>query len=247
MRRETSTLLKLRDERYTSSVLQKNERAADTQVAVSEQAFDSAGISEPSLLYYVSKRAVDIVLALLGLLVLLPVFLVIALCIKLDDRGSIMHFREIVGQDGKHFFALKFRTMIPNADDYLLQHPELRQQYLQNMKLRDDPRITRVGGVLRRASLDELPQLVNVLIGQMSLVGPRIIHPSELPRFGEFAQKRLSVKPGITGLWQISGRQHISYSDRVRLDMTYIKTCSCIGDLVILLKTVKVLFVHTGV
>lgn len=259
MKRETSTLLKLRDERYTPSLSQESERVVDIQVAISEQAFDSAespksaegiksaGISEPSLFYYFSKRGLDIILALLGLLVLLPVFLVIAVCIKLDDRGSILHFREIVGQHGKHFFALKFRTMIPNADNYLLEHPELRQQYLQNMKLRNDPRITRVGRAIRKASLDELPQLVNVLMGQMTLVGPRIIHPSELPRFGDFAQRRLSVKPGITGLWQISGRQHISYSERVRLDMSYIKNRSCTGDLIILIKTVKVLFVHTGV
>ena len=253
MKHETLTLLKLKNERSTSSLLQENERTVDIRVAASELVSDSAGsagsvgISEPSLFYYFSKRVLDIILALLGLLVLLPVFLAIALCIKLDDRGSILHFREIVGQHGKHFFALKFRTMIPDADDYLLQHSELRQQYLQNMKLKYDPRITRIGRVIRKASLDELPQLVNVLIGQMSLVGPRIIHPSELPRFGEFASKRLSVKPGITGLWQISGRQYISYGERVRLDMSYIKNRSCIGDLIILLKTVKVLFVHTGV
>jgi lipopolysaccharide/colanic/teichoic acid biosynthesis glycosyltransferase len=250
VRRETLTFLKLRDERSASPLLQEKERAAEIQVALSEQAFaraDSVSISEPSLFYYLSKRVLDISLALVGILVLLPVFLVIAVCIKLDDKGSILHFREIVGQHGKHFFALKFRTMIPDADNYLLQHPELRQHYLHNMKLMDDPRITRVGRAIRKASLDELPQLVNVLIGQMSLVGPRIIHPSELPRFGEFAQQRLSVKPGITGLWQISSRQHISYSERVRLDMAYIKTRSCSGDLIILLKTMKVLFVHTGV
>jgi len=114
------------------------------------------------------------------------------------------------------------------------------------VKLMNDPRITRAGKFIRRASLDEFPQLFNVLVGQMSLIGPRIIHPSELPRFGEFAQKRLSIKPGITGLWQISGRQHISYDERVLLDMKYIDTRSCINDILILLKTLKVLFIHTG-
>src|SRR5881227_2068042 len=114
------------------------------------------------------------------------------------------------------------------------------------MKLVCDPRVTRVGKFLRKTSLDELPQLFNVLVGQVSLVGPRIIHPSELPRFGQYAQKRLSVKPGITGLWQISGRQHISYDERVQLDMQYIDSRSLIGDLTILIKTLKVFIVHTG-
>ena len=136
--------------------------------------------------------------------------------------------------------------MIHDADTYLAKHPELMQKFQQNMKLVCDPRVTRVGRFLRKTSLDELPQLFNVLVGQMSLVGPRIIHPSELPRFGKFASKRLSVKPGITGLWQISGRQHISYEERVLLDMRYIDTRSFIVDFTILVKTMKVFIVHTG-
>src|SRR5215471_20236996 len=150
-------------------------------------------IHHPSLLYFASKRCIDITLALFGIIVLMPVFLIIALCIKLDDGGSILHFREIIGKSGRRFFALKFRTMIPNADTYLTKHPELLQKFQQNMKLEHDPRITRMGKFLRKTSLDELPQLFNVLVGQMSLVGPRIIHPSELSRYGPWAQKRLSV------------------------------------------------------
>jgi len=176
----------------------------------------------------------------------MPVFLIIALCVKLDDGGSILHFREIIGKSGRRFFALKFRTMIPNADTYLTKHPELLQKFQQNMKLEHDPRITRMGKFLRKTSLDELPQLFNVLVGQMSLVGPRMIHPSELPRYREYALKRLSVKPGITGLWQISGRQHISYDERVQLDMRYIDNRSFFMDLAILVKTLKVFIVHTG-
>ena len=133
-----------------------------------------------------------------------------------------------------------------DADDYLAKRPELMRKYQQNMKLERDPRVTRVGRFLRKTSLDELPQLLNVLVGQMSLVGPRIIHPSELPRYGECAQKRLSVSPGITGLWQISGRQHISYDERVLLDMRYIDNRSLLVDLTIILKTLKVFIVHTG-
>lgn len=199
-----------------------------------------------SRFYTFSKLLLDIVLSLIGMLLLLPVFAIIALCIKLDDGGPVLHFREVVGKHGRHFYALKFRTMIPNADTYLAEHPELMQQFSKNMKLENDPRVTRVGRFLRKTSLDELPQLYNVLIGQMSLVGPRIIHPSELHRFGPYALKRLSVRPGITGLWQISGRQHISYQERVQLDMHYLDTRSIIVDLVILVKTLKVFIVHTG-
>ena len=198
------------------------------------------------LVYSASKRALDILLSLFGLLALAPVFLVIAVCIKLDDKGPVLHFREVLGRGGRRFYALKFRTMVQDADTYLTKHPHLMSEYLKNMKLREDPRVTRTGKFLRKTSLDELPQLVNVLIGQMSLVGPRIIHPSELPRYGEHAQKRLSVKPGITGLWQISSRQHVSYKERVALDMKYIDDRALMLDLAILVKTLKVFVVHTG-
>jgi exopolysaccharide production protein ExoY len=207
----------------------------------------STGIlREPSVIYHASKRFIDISLSLLGILALIPVFFIIAVCIKFDDGGSVLHFREIIGRHGRRFYALKFRTMRPDADEYLAKHPELMRKYQQNMKLERDPRITKIGRFLRKTSLDELPQLFNVLVGQMSLVGPRIIHPSELPRYREWAQKRLAVRPGITGLWQISGRQHISYDERVLLDMRYIDNRSFIVDFTILLKTLKVFIVHTG-
>lgn len=203
-------------------------------------------VCKPSVFYYVSKRLIDITLALFGIVVLIPVLLAIAIFVKLNDGGNVFHFREIIGLRGRRFYALKFRTMIPDADVYLAKHPELMQKYQQHMKLEHDPRITRAGRFLRKTSLDELPQLFNVLVGQMSLVGPRMIHPSELPRYGQWAQKRLSVKPGITGLWQISGRQHISYEERVHFDMQYIDKRSLILDFIILLKTLKVFIVHTG-
>jgi exopolysaccharide production protein ExoY len=203
-------------------------------------------VAEPPLIYFILKRCIDIIIALVSIILLLPVFCVIAFCIKIDDHGPVLHFREIVGSHGKHFWALKFRTMIINADTYLQQHPHLMNSYLQNMKLERDPRITRVGSFLRKTSIDELPQLFNVLFGQMSLVGPRIIHPSELSRYGVSAQKRLSVKPGLTGLWQISGRQHVSYEDRIVLDMYYIDHRSLLFDLLILVRTLKVFIIHTG-
>jgi exopolysaccharide production protein ExoY len=238
MRQITGTLTKDIEEDLTSHTM------GNSTFSISTLSGDAA--LEPSVVYYILKRLIDIVLATFGILVLVPVYFVIAICIKLDDGGDVLHFREIIGQHGRRFYALKFRTMIRDADTYLEKYPELKREYLQNMKLMDDPRITRVGRFLRKTSLDELPQLFNVLVGQMTLVGPRIIHPSELPRYGHYAQKRLSVKPGITGLWQISGRQHISYDERVLFDMQYIANRSCILDLVILMKTLKVLIVHTG-
>jgi lipopolysaccharide/colanic/teichoic acid biosynthesis glycosyltransferase len=228
---------------------QKEELLApqSTKLLLNDSIITTRIVREPSSLYHFTKRCIDIVLSAFGILALLPVFLIIAISIKLDDGGDIFHLREIVGQHGRRFYALKFRTMIPNADEYLAKHPELMRKYQQNMKLLNDPRVTRVGKFLRRTSLDELPQLFNVLIGQMSLVGPRIIHPSELPRYREWGPKRLSVKPGITGLWQVSRRQHICYEERILLDMQYIDNRSFITDIAILLKTLKVFIIHTGI
>jgi exopolysaccharide production protein ExoY len=223
-------------------------KMASVQVKEHERVQDAGTlvIVASPLTYLVAKRCVDVLIALVCIVLLLPIFCLIALCIKIDDHGPVFHFREIVGSHGKRFWALKFRTMITNADVYLQQHPQLMNNYLQNMKLEQDPRITRVGRLLRRTSLDELPQLFNILIGQMSLVGPRIIHPSELSRYGVYARKRLSVKPGLTGLWQISGRQHVSYEERIVLDMYYIDHRSMLFDLVIMVKTLRVFIIHTG-
>ncbi len=201
---------------------------------------------ESSTFFRFFKRLMDIAFSLLGIIALVPVFIVIAIRIKLDDGGDIFHLREIAGLHNRRFHALKFRTMIPDADAYLANHPDLLQEYKQNMKLVYDPRVTRIGAFLRRTSLDELPQLFNVLIGQMTLVGPRMIHPTELPRYGKYAQKRLSVKPGITGLWQLYGRSHDSLETRIALDMEYIDTRSIRYDFLILLKTLKVFVIQTG-
>ncbi len=201
----------------------------------------------PSLLYYALKRLIDIILAVVGVVVLIPVFLVIAICIKLDDGGDILYFREMIGLRGRNFTILKFRTMIRNADAYLEQHPELKLEYEKNMKLGDDPRVTRLGRFLRRTYLDELPQLFNVLAGHMSLVGPRSLPARELTLYGEYAQKRLTVKPGVTGSWQVSENRYSSYARRILLDMQYIDNRSFFLDLIILLKTLKVLIVQAGV
>lgn len=246
-------------EQPTETMSQREEMGRDTRfvgtavITVSEvekvsrvEPVEEVSYRESSLAGRISKRCIDIVLSLVCILVFIPVLLVVALSIKLDDGGSLLYFREIVGLQGRRFKALKFRTMIPDADAFLEEHPDLLQEYRQNMKLEHDPRITRIGGFLRRTSLDELPQLFNVLAGHMSLVGPRMIHPSELPRYQELAQKRLSVKPGVTGLWQLFGRQHDSLETRITLDMQYIDTHNMLLDFLILLKTVKVFVVQTG-
>lgn len=210
-------------------------------------ALDADASYEPSQLYFISKRLLDITLSLIGIVILMPIFLIIALCIKLSDGGRILYHREMIGLRGRHFRMLKFRTMIPNADTYLEERTDLIQKFQQNMKLENDPRVTRIGRFLRKTYLDELPQLFNVVVGHMSLVGPRAIHQRELPLYGEHAEKRHSVKPGLTGLWQISQDRHRCYEDRIPLDMQYIYTCSFMLDLLILLKTLKVLIAGSGI
>lgn len=196
--------------------------------------------------YEIAKRALDILGSGVGLALLAPLFAVIALCIKLEDHGPIIHRRQVVGCGGASVAAYKFRTMIPNADEYLHGRPELLAEYAANVKLRRDPRITRVGALLRRTSMDELPQLLNVLRGEMSLVGPRMIHPSEEPRYGVLAPTRRRVRPGITGLWQVSGRQELSYVQRISLDRYYLSRRSFWFDLRILIATVGVLLRRDG-
>lgn len=185
-------------------------------------------------------------LAALALLVLLPLLALVALAVALTSRGPIIHRRRVLGQHGRQFDAFKFRTMVPDADAVLHADPELLKQFRQTHKLQHDPRVTPVGRLLRRTSLDELPQLVNVLCGDMWLVGPRMIAPEELERFGPFGQRRLAVKPGLTGLWQVSGRQTTSYERRVELDMEYIERWSLRLELSILLRTVSAVATGRG-
>lgn len=185
-------------------------------------------------------------LALAALVVLSPLLLLVALLVKVSSPGPVIYRRRVVGQYGKLFDAFKFRTMVVDADAWLERSSELQARFCVNHKLPDDPRVTPLGRLLRRYSLDELPQLVNVVRGEMWLVGPRMISPDELEKYGPFAPKLLSVKPGLTGLWQVSGRQTTSYAERVRLDMEYIDNWSVATDLRILLRTLGVVIRATG-
>lgn len=183
------------------------------------------------------KAALDYLGAIVGLILLAPVFGVIAVLVRLDSPGPAIYRRRVVGLGGKEFDAYKFRTMIADADAYLEAHPALKEEWEQTGKLRHDPRVTRVGRFLRRYSLDELPQLFNVLRGEMSLVGPRMITPEERRHFGKWQHNLLTVRPGLTGLWQISGRADLSYEERVRLDMNYIRNYTIWLDLKVLFNT----------
>lgn len=183
------------------------------------------------------KNALERPLALAGLCVVSPLLLVLAACVRVSGRGPVIHRRRVVGQYGVEFDAFKFRTMVEDADQILAQDTALRSAFVVNHKLADDPRVTPIGRFLRRYSLDELPQLWNVVRGEMWLIGPRMVTKEELARYGAEVPTLLSMKPGITGLWQVSGRQTTSYERRVQLDIQYVNEWRFGSDLQILLRT----------
>lgn len=185
-----------------------------------------------------AKTILEYTVALAALAVLAPLLLIIAALIKLDSPGPILYRRRVLGVSGRAFDAFKFRTMHVNGNELLKNNPQLVEELRTNHKLKDDPRITRVGQWLRRYSLDELPQLFNVIMGQMGLVGPRMITAEEAEKYGRHRLNLLTVKPGITGLWQVSGRSDLSYDERVHLDMYYVRNYSVWIDL-------QILFVQT--
>jgi len=190
------------------------------------------------------KRAGDVIFSLAVLSLGSPVFLALGLLVKLTSRGPVFYVQQRVGRDYRSFGCIKFRTMRRDADKILSallsSSPDLEEEFRNDFKLRNDPRITRLGKFLRRSSLDELPQFLNVLRGEMSVVGPRPIVRKELPRYGERMEEVLAVRPGLTGLWQVSGRNNLSYEERVDLDVRYARHRSVLMDLKIILKTVMV-------
>lgn len=192
------------------------------------------------------KAVLDYAITIPGLLVISPLFIFLYIAVKLDSPGPVIYRRRVMGVNGEQFDAFKFRTMYINGNEILDQHPELKAELEQNHKLKDDPRITKIGNFLRKTSLDELPQLINVLKRDMSLVGPRIIAPEEMKKYNKWDINLLTVHPGITGLWQVSGRSDLSYKERVNLDMYYIRNWSIWLDLQILFQTIPVVFRGTG-
>jgi exopolysaccharide biosynthesis polyprenyl glycosylphosphotransferase len=191
------------------------------------------------------KRTVDVVLSLLGLIFLFPFFLLLALIIRLDSPGPVLFTQIRVGKGERLFACYKFRSMYRGADEEKEELMDRNEAKGVFFKIRDDPRITKAGRFLRRLSLDELPQLFNVLMGHMSIVGPRPAPPSEVQRYQPWHKRRLEVAPGITGLWQVSGRSELSFDEMVLLDLYYIENWSPLLDLQIMLRTApKVILGH---
>lgn len=193
--------------------------------------------------YLLSKRFVDIVASILGLLILSPVFLIVGILIKIEDgNGPILFKQERVGKDGKKFFMYKFRSMVANAEELKLTLLSKNEAEGPVFKIKDDPRITRIGKFIRKTSIDELPQLVNVFKGEMSLVGPRPPLPQEVDQYSNYEKQRLIVTPGLTCYWQVGGRSSIGFAEWIELDLKYIEERSLILDFKLILKTVLVLF-----
>ncbi|WP_245864651.1 sugar transferase [Terribacillus aidingensis] len=193
--------------------------------------------------YLYLKRLIDIVFSLIGLILLLPVFLVLAIIIKLEDKkGTVFFSQERVGKDGKIFRMYKFRSMVSNAEELLDNLLKNNEASGPMFKMKEDPRITNIGKIIRKTSLDELPQLFNVLKGDMSLVGPRPALPREVEQYSFYHNNRLIVLPGLTCIWQVSGRSNIGFEEQVELDIEYIKKQSILFDLKLIVRTVFVLF-----
>ena len=196
--------------------------------------------TEKSLGYFTIKRVIDIVGASVGIILLSPAFLVTALAIKIDTKGPIFYVQDRVGKNGKLFRMFKFRSMIVNAEDLLENLRGQNEMSGPMFKINDDPRITRLGRFIRKTSIDELPQIYNVLRGEMALVGPRPNLPDEVAKFSEYQRKKIRVKPGLTCYWQVMGRSSIGFEDWMGMDIKYIEDRNTVVDLMLILKTFKV-------
>lgn len=185
------------------------------------------------------KRILDIVLSVIGLIILSPLFLAIAILIKIDSKGSVFFKHKRIGKNGKEMYIYKFRTMVENAEDLIKQFtPEQQEEYKSNFKLENDPRITKIGKFLRKTSLDELPQLLNIIKGDLSIIGPRPVITAELEKYGMNKNKFLSVTPGLTGYWAANGRSTTTYEQRMEMELYYVDNISFKLDVKIFFKTI---------
>lgn len=187
------------------------------------------------------KRGIDIFLSVIGLILLSPIFCFIAIAIKLDSKGSVFYKHKRIGKDGEIIYLYKFRSMYTDSKErleMLLKNPDIRKEWEENFKLKDDPRITKIGKFLRKTSLDELPQLLNILKGEMSIIGPRPVIDEELEKYRQNKSKFLSVTPGLTGYWACNGRSATTYEDRIAMELYYIDNISARIDIKIFFKTI---------
>ncbi|MFT8633600.1 MAG: sugar transferase [Liquorilactobacillus ghanensis] len=197
-------------------------------------------------IYHALKRFEDVILSAGGLIFLSPLLIGVAIAIKIDDKGPVFYRQERVGHRGKHFMMFKFRSMCVDAEEKLKELQKYNEVEGAMFKIKQDPRVTRIGRFIRRYSIDELPQLFNVLTGDMSLVGPRPPLPRELKEYTEYDKQRLYVIPGCTGLWQVSGRNDVGFHEMVELDLKYIRKSGFLYDLGIMLKTIKIMVFPNG-
>ena len=196
--------------------------------------------------YVITKRALDVVVSGISLILLAPAFAIISLCVAATGGFPVLYRQPRVGRGGKTIHVLKFRTMVRDAESMLESDSDLRRAYERNFKLKDDPRVTRLGKFLRKTSLDELPQLLNVFLGDMSLVGPRPIIAKELPRYGEASAKYLAMTPGCAGIWQCSGRNEVEYERRVEMDVDYYWKASLAFDSCLVFRTFIAVLTRRG-
>lgn len=215
-----------------------------------EESIENVGIKSDTIIYRIIKRIFDIIVGLLGLIVLIPLTIIVKIISVLNkDFSSIFYSHIRIGKNGKEFRLYKFRSMVPNADkvlEELLKDPKINEEYSKNKKLKDDPRITKVGKILRKLSLDEIPQFINILKGDMSLVGNRPYLPREKKDMGKYYDDIIKTKPGLTGYWQVSGRSDVSFKKRLKLEQYYSEHCGLKMDIKIILKTVKVVLGTKG-
>lgn len=206
-------------------------------------------IPQIGMLSHTTKRVLDIFGSVFGLVIFSPIYLVITIIIKQQSPGPVIFKQKRFGRDGKVFFIYKFRSMVVNAEQVLKENKELYEEYVRNnykLEQDKDPRITKIGRFIRKTSLDELPQFINVLKGEMSLVGPRPVVPVELEEYGDKKDLFLSVKPGITGYWQVCGRSDVGYPERVDIELHYVHNQSIWLDIQILFKTVLHVLARKG-
>ena len=238
---------------FTSDIRYREESLrAGRWEATFDEAFAAAAADLPvaSFQYRVLKPLLDLAIVILALPIALPLGLLVAGLIRLNSRGPVLYRHRRVGQFQHPLYVWKFRTMFEDSDCVLEEHlssnAEAREEWMRTQKLRDDPRVTPIGRVLRRTSLDEIPQLLNVLAGDMSVVGPRPIVDEERPKYGEHFRTYAYALPGITGLWQVSGRCDVNYPERVQMDVRYVQQWSLWMELKILARTARVILQRTG-
>ena len=194
-----------------------------------------------TIMYFVTKRIIDILGSIIGLLLLSPILIITAIVIKLDSKGPIFFIQERVGKNGEYFNMYKFRSMVIDAEEKLYQLKDKNEMSGPMFKMKNDPRVTRVGSFIRRTSIDELPQLFNVLKGEMSLVGPRPNLPREVIKFTDYQKDKLLAQPGITCYWQVMGRNNIDFEQWIELDVKYVRERSTWVDIKLIFKTVGLL------